>query len=263
MQTSRPGKQTLSTQVERLSTPPAVDRAYFTVPIKRVEEPRPADPPAVTRRNGARLLVAAVAVAALTAAAAAAWVRVQLPGAPAAVAEQPVVTVLVAELVAEEAPAVLPAIAEAPVAPVAETLAEIEPAAGAATLPHREVIRQRPGAVLAAEQAMIPEIRTADRAEPPAIPLVEAAVETPAVDHLIQRGDDLLSTGDITSARLLYERAATTGDPQAMMALAQTYDPAVLRKLGARGIRPEPTLAQHWYAKAAERHAQVAVTAQQ
>jgi general secretion pathway protein A len=68
---------------------------------------------------------------------------------------------------------------------------------------------------------------------------------------LIKRGDELLRIGDISAARLAYERAAAGGSAQAMTALGTTYDPSFFNRLNARGIRPDPTMAAEWYRKAA------------
>jgi TPR repeat protein len=46
------------------------------------------------------------------------------------------------------------------------------------------------------------------------------------------------------------ERAAETGDAQASFALAETYDPLILRKWGAYGTRGDPTRARDLYSKA-------------
>jgi hypothetical protein len=72
------------------------------------------------------------------------------------------------------------------------------------------------------------------------------------VEHLIQRGDAALQSGDIAAARLLLRRAAESGDVTASMALAATYDPGVLTQLGARGAEPDVGTARAWYQKAAD-----------
>src|SRR6266446_3166825 len=66
---------------------------------------------------------------------------------------------------------------------------------------------------------------------------------------LIKRGDELLRIGDISAARLAYERAAAGGSARAMTALRITYDPSFFNN--ARGIRPDPAMAAEWYRKAA------------
>jgi hypothetical protein len=67
---------------------------------------------------------------------------------------------------------------------------------------------------------------------------------------LMKRGDELVATGNIGAARSMFQLAAEAGEPTAAMALAETYDPSVLEKLGTKGITPDVALAQHWYARA-------------
>ncbi len=67
---------------------------------------------------------------------------------------------------------------------------------------------------------------------------------------LRSKGDDQLGQGNIASARLFYERAAEAGDAPAALALAATYDPEELDRLGARSVQPDPALARRWYERA-------------
>lgn len=67
---------------------------------------------------------------------------------------------------------------------------------------------------------------------------------------LMQRGDALFAHGDLAGARLFYEAAADGGSGRAAFALARTYDPLVHRKLGVRGLPPDPATAADWYRKA-------------
>lgn len=70
--------------------------------------------------------------------------------------------------------------------------------------------------------------------------------------RMVKKGDDQLSEGNISGARLLYERAADMGLPEAAMALAGTYDAAELSQLHALGIAPNPKEARRWYERARE-----------
>ena len=70
------------------------------------------------------------------------------------------------------------------------------------------------------------------------------------VARLVARASVLLGQGDIGSARVVLERAAETGNPQASFALAETYDPLVLRRRGAYGTLGDPARARDLYAKA-------------
>jgi TPR repeat protein len=68
---------------------------------------------------------------------------------------------------------------------------------------------------------------------------------------LLKNGTVLMGNGDIVAARLMFQRAAEAGDAPAAFALAETYDPAVLEKMGTKGaIKADIALAQKWYAKA-------------
>jgi hypothetical protein len=69
---------------------------------------------------------------------------------------------------------------------------------------------------------------------------------------LIARGQTYLANGDVASARLVFRRAAKTGDAQAALALGGTFDPIVLRSLGVVGVAADAAQARNWYEKAAE-----------
>lgn len=69
-------------------------------------------------------------------------------------------------------------------------------------------------------------------------------------DSLIRRGDSLAALGDISAARLLYERAATAGSGRAAAALGRTFDPVVLTGMGVRGIPGDREAAIAWYRRA-------------
>src|SRR5262249_45037546 len=67
---------------------------------------------------------------------------------------------------------------------------------------------------------------------------------------LVTRGDTFLSAGDITSARLFYERAADAGDGAAALRLGATFDPDFLGRAGMRGSPGDPAQAASWYRRA-------------
>lgn len=69
---------------------------------------------------------------------------------------------------------------------------------------------------------------------------------------MIKRGKDLLMSGDIASARLLLRRAADAGNAEAALALGATFDPLVIQRLGAVGMRPDVVQAKQWYQRAAD-----------
>lgn len=71
---------------------------------------------------------------------------------------------------------------------------------------------------------------------------------------MMERGDEAMAEGKITSARLFYQAAAEIGWAPAAFALARTYDPSELARSAAvvGGVRPDQALAQKWYEKARE-----------
>jgi TPR repeat protein len=66
----------------------------------------------------------------------------------------------------------------------------------------------------------------------------------------LARGDSLLGVGDVTSARLFYERGADAGDGQAALRLGETYDPSFLERARLRAVRGDPAAAVFWYRRA-------------
>jgi TPR repeat protein len=129
------------------------------------------------------------------------------------------------------------------------------PAAAKAELPPEPPARQ--AAASAAGQAEAPTDRVPEpQIVPPAPGEETAALPAPAQDAdlaaLVRRGDALLRAGDIVAARSAYERAAAGGSAKAQIGVGKTYDPLVLAKLGARGVRGDPVEAASWYARAGE-----------
>jgi TPR repeat protein len=93
---------------------------------------------------------------------------------------------------------------------------------------------------------------------PPAAAVAELMISGDAIHHLdpneiassLRRGDGLIASGDLAAARLVLRRAADAGDARAAMTLAETYDPAILEKLGVHGVVPDLAMARGWYEKA-------------
>ncbi len=108
-----------------------------------------------------------------------------------------------------------------------------------------------PGPVIAQLQQTAPAIPAP---QPPAAPNAPSAPATDAAAQsarFLTRGDELIEIGDVAAARLFYERAARAGNAQAMIALARTYDPEILRQRGVVGLTADPARAKFWYDKAA------------
>jgi len=66
------------------------------------------------------------------------------------------------------------------------------------------------------------------------------------IARLLSRGDWLFATGDVASARRLYERAADAGEAQAAMKLGETFDPVFLDHSHLRGLHGDPGTAVFW-----------------
>jgi hypothetical protein len=74
--------------------------------------------------------------------------------------------------------------------------------------------------------------------------------EIPNEAQLIDRANDFLDKGDVSAARSIYEFLVAQGSAPAAMAMGETYDPGVLRKIQVRGLEPNPEKAREWYQKA-------------
>jgi len=74
----------------------------------------------------------------------------------------------------------------------------------------------------------------------------------PEIAALVARGDAFLSTGDLVSARLFYERAASGGDGGAALRLGVTFDPGFLSRIGVRAAPGDAIQASSWYSRALE-----------
>jgi TPR repeat protein len=76
---------------------------------------------------------------------------------------------------------------------------------------------------------------------------------------MVKSGTGHMANGNVSAARMMFQPAAEAGDPVGAFALAETYDPLVLKKLNARGgITADIVLAQTWYQKARDSGSAVA-----
>jgi TPR repeat protein len=80
--------------------------------------------------------------------------------------------------------------------------------------------------------------------------LITRQIDPDELASLVRRGDDFVNFRDLSSARLLYRRAAEAGNVRAALALAGTFDPNVLKKLGFPENVGEVTKARLWYERA-------------
>lgn len=68
----------------------------------------------------------------------------------------------------------------------------------------------------------------------------------------VAKGNALLESGDIISARQFFLRAAELGNAQGSFGVARSYDPKVFAQLNVVGLQPDPVQAAEWYQKAAQ-----------
>jgi TPR repeat protein len=86
-------------------------------------------------------------------------------------------------------------------------------------------------------------------------PISAAAVpDHSEIASLLASGRTFLSHGDLASARVSLSRAAERDDPEAAFALAETYDPTELKRLGISNFQShaDPAKAREWYRRAAD-----------
>ncbi len=119
-------------------------------------------------------------------------------------------------------------------------------------------------AIVASQPATVPSQSVSLPLQPAATPSAPATAPAPTsnastlhIDNaeiaaMIKRGKDLLMSGDLASARLLLRRAADAGNADAALALGATFDPVVIRRLGAVGMTPDIAQARQWYQRAAD-----------
>jgi len=67
------------------------------------------------------------------------------------------------------------------------------------------------------------------------------------ISLLVREAEKHISTGDVVTARTIFQRAAEAGDATAALELAATYDPTVLAKLGVMGMGADVEKARVWY----------------
>ena len=103
---------------------------------------------------------------------------------------------------------------------------------------------------------MAPPVAVAAAVQPPmpAPPQREVvrSLDPREIAALVKRGQDLLASGDVQSARLLLMRGAEARDARAALLVGTTYDPALLRQIGADGPLADAAQARTWYQRAKE-----------
>ncbi len=91
---------------------------------------------------------------------------------------------------------------------------------------------------------------TSTTARAPWKPPTETSLSAAEIAALLARGDWLIATGNVASARLLYERAADAGVARAAVRLGETFDPVTSGLPHLRGWRADSATAVFWYRRA-------------
>jgi hypothetical protein len=76
------------------------------------------------------------------------------------------------------------------------------------------------------------------------------ALSRPDIELLMKQGEQFMAIGDVAAARIVFRRAAEAGDATAALAMGTTYDPLILKRMGALGVTPDPYQARSWYERA-------------
>ena len=130
-----------------------------------------------------------------------------------------------------------------PTAPAAPKLAVGEESAPSRDTLAGAAMSQQPEPSAKAPEATSP---TAPAAQTMAPGFVTRQLERDEVVLLVKRGEDFITSGDLSSARLVLQRAAEAGDMHASLALAGTFDPNLL----AKGFAADVVMARFWYERA-------------
>jgi TPR repeat protein len=68
---------------------------------------------------------------------------------------------------------------------------------------------------------------------------------------LLDKGETLMQSGDVVSARQFFIKAHDLGDTSAAYWVGQTFDPMVYERMNVRGLKADAAEAKSWYEKAA------------
>ncbi|HEY4404531.1 MAG TPA: hypothetical protein VGN55_07735 [Xanthobacteraceae bacterium] len=125
----------------------------------------------------------------------------------------------------------------------AQSAASASSAASAAAAPSAAPSR-------AESNAALPSAPAPEQAAPAAQAVRE--LDPVSIKLLMQQGEQFVASGDLVAARLVYRRAAESGNAAAALALGATFDPVVLARIGVRGMGADVEKARSWYEKAKE-----------
>jgi hypothetical protein len=138
--------------------------------------------------------------------------------------------------------------------PVADTLKQDPlrtPAAAGLLLQHGLAeANAAPSPAEAMPAAVPPPLSAPPSSDAAVTQIVSLPLDSDEIAMLLKRGKDAFSTGDLAAARLLLRRAAEGGSAEAALALGATFDPLIIRRLGAIGTAPDAAQARQWYQKA-------------
>src|SRR5207248_6463138 len=110
----------------------------------------------------------------------------------------------------------------------------------------RERLSETPNPVASMRGALSPVANTETELTANEDKLTPTEIKT-----LVERGSMFVGSGDLPSARRLYERAAKAGNPQAAIYLGETYDPAFLKRARfGKSVRGHLGSAVYWYRRA-------------
>jgi hypothetical protein len=133
--------------------------------------------------------------------------------------------------------------------------AQPQPAAhGAAALPI-PVLQPKPypAGSIPPPPAASPPRAEASPAPPAAngsVAAAEQAVNAAELKALLAQGDAAFRRGDLTSARLFYQRAFEAGEGRGALGIGASYDPFFLRRFHLWAQHPDPDEARAWYLRA-------------
>jgi hypothetical protein len=133
--------------------------------------------------------------------------------------------------------------------PVATSVPTATSVPGATSIQSASFARAEPPAALPPSAA--PD-QAADQAAPVDKTAVVRELDPESIKLLMQQGEQFVASGDLVAARLVYRRAAESGNAAAALALGATFDPVVLAKIGVRGMGADIEKARSWYEKAKE-----------
>lgn len=123
--------------------------------------------------------------------------------------------------------------------------------------PDQEKIAARPPS---APAPSLPQLEHQEIAASPPIsrPPAQDQFDQKEITVFLNRGKNLIASGDLAAARIVLRRAVDANNAEAALALAATYDPFVLRELKVYGFTGDAAMARTWYEKAAELGSSVA-----